>query len=110
MQIAGNKLLSLTNLDSVMKTICRCYMAIISFGYYGMTLLLYMESLPLAARVICLVGYTLFVISDSVLSYNLWVSPSYKLNFVVMLTYYMAQFLLTIGYVWCKNDSLLEVF
>ncbi|TAL64993.1 MAG: lysoplasmalogenase [Legionella sp.] len=44
-----------------------------------------------------LLGGVSFLISDSVFAYNLFVNPGLNLTLLVMLSYYLAQFMITVG-------------
>ncbi|ELP90505.1 hypothetical protein EIN_018640 [Entamoeba invadens IP1] len=85
-------------LPSFMRKIVYGYMSIICFGFYTSTMLLNTEWTTLS-KVLIIMGYSSFVISDAVLSIVLWVKNTPFMHFVVMFTYYFAQFCISVGYV-----------
>ena len=49
------------------------------------------------SRISCVVGAILFAISDSILAINKFYAPVNNAKFCIMLTYYLAQFLIAVS-------------
>lgn len=78
-------------------------------GYFFVLILMVFTAFQVKNQ--CLVialGALSFLLSDSILSYNLFVMPELNVRVVVMLSYYFAQLLLTLGLVGIYNNQSLS--
>ncbi|EKE37240.1 hypothetical protein ENUP19_0085G0121 [Entamoeba nuttalli] len=94
-----------TILPEYMRKIVYGYLTIISIGFYGSVCLFNNAQWTLSSRLVILIGYLFFILSDSILGVSLWVKTNSFIRFLVMFTYYIAQFLLGLGYVLGLNEN-----
>ena len=81
-----------------MKRIVYGYTSIIWIGFYGSRLFMHNDELDFIGQIIVQIGYIFFMASDTVLSISLWIKTNRIIRFIVMFTYYIAQFCISVGY------------
>ena len=81
------------------------YGGFIALGFLGMSFASATADWCDEAKWMVFVGYVFFLISDSLLSIDYWVRPTRLGQWLVMFTYYVAQFLLATGLVVGETDK-----
>ena len=103
-------LMKTTKVGTVMKIIITIYIQILALGAFSGGLVFLGTTWCMQAKWLCFIGYFMFLISDAILAYNLWIKKSKLLSFLVMFTYYIAQFMIGFGFVLGKNENLITGF
>ncbi|KAL7717519.1 hypothetical protein QTN25_005324 [Entamoeba marina] len=85
--------------DKLFRMCAYIYVPFLCFGFYGMTLICNGTNWLPISKELCCAGYILFLVSDSILCYSVLSESTKTTKFLIMSTYFVAQLLITYGYV-----------